>query len=105
MNDVNFDLLLGAIERLNERLDGMGKLMVKNNKELSDKIDALAAKPAPQPTSVSAWQKTPKLPPTAEGNCPMCNKFLKDRTSAHGPFLACSGYPECKYTFSQKEKR
>jgi DNA topoisomerase-1 len=30
--------------------------------------------------------------------CPQCGKALVVRVGKHGPFLACSGYPECRYT-------
>jgi len=33
-----------------------------------------------------------------EEKCPECGKPLVIRTGKHGPFLACSGYPECRYT-------
>ncbi len=29
--------------------------------------------------------------------CPVCGRPLVTRTSEHGDFLACSGYPECKF--------
>jgi DNA topoisomerase-1 len=32
------------------------------------------------------------------GPCPECGKPLVKRWSKRGPFLGCSGYPECKYT-------
>jgi len=31
-------------------------------------------------------------------NCPLCEKALKIRFSKSGPYLACSGYPQCSYT-------
>ena len=33
-----------------------------------------------------------------ELNCPRCSQPLKIRFSRNGPFLACSGYPECSFT-------
>jgi len=32
--------------------------------------------------------------------CPKCGKPMVIRESRRGPFMACSGYPECKTTFS-----
>lgn len=32
------------------------------------------------------------------GPCPECGKMLVERSSKFGRFLACSGYPKCKYT-------
>ena len=31
-------------------------------------------------------------------NCPKCGKGLVQRESANGPFIGCSGYPNCKFT-------
>lgn len=36
--------------------------------------------------------------------CPNCGKNLIVRTGRFGKFLACSGFPECKYTESMEEK-
>jgi DNA topoisomerase-1 len=33
-----------------------------------------------------------------EEQCPECGKPLVIRTGRRGPFLACTGYPECRYT-------
>ncbi len=33
---------------------------------------------------------------TTEFPCPNCGKMLNKRTGRFGPFLGCSGYPECK---------
>jgi len=35
-----------------------------------------------------------------EESCPQCGKPMVIRTGRYGKFLACSGYPECKYTKS-----
>jgi len=40
-----------------------------------------------------------KREPAATGQaCPECGKPLLERWGRYGRFLACSGYPECKYT-------
>ncbi len=31
------------------------------------------------------------------GACPECGKALRRRHGKHGPFIGCSGYPECRY--------
>jgi DNA topoisomerase-1 len=36
--------------------------------------------------------------------CPECGKPLAIKTGRYGRFLACSGYPECKYTRSFQVK-
>lgn len=33
--------------------------------------------------------------------CPVCTKPLAWRKGAHGEFLGCKNYPQCKYTFSK----
>ena len=38
----------------------------------------------------------------SDKNCPKCGKPLNIRFSKFGKFLACSGYPKCKYTESIK---
>ncbi len=39
-------------------------------------------------------------------NCPECNSGLHIKVGKNGPFLACSGYPDCKYTrdYTRDEK-
>ncbi|OYD15640.1 hypothetical protein CH330_05245 [candidate division WOR-3 bacterium JGI_Cruoil_03_51_56] len=32
-----------------------------------------------------------------EEKCPICGKPLVERYGRYGKFIACSGYPECKY--------
>jgi len=39
-----------------------------------------------------------------EETCPECGKPLAIKTGRYGKFLACSGYPECKYTKSFQVK-
>jgi len=39
-----------------------------------------------------------------EETCPQCGKPLTVKTGRYGKFLACSGYPECKYTKSFQVK-
>ncbi len=36
-------------------------------------------------------------PALREEKCPQCDKQLRDVKGRFGPFIACSGYPECKY--------
>ena len=35
--------------------------------------------------------------------CPDCGKPLVRRSSRHGPFIGCSGFPDCHYTRSQRD--
>ena len=39
----------------------------------------------------------PEAPTLLEERCPKCNKQLRKLTGKFGSFIACSGYPECKY--------
>jgi DNA topoisomerase-1 len=34
--------------------------------------------------------------------CPQCGKPLQERRGKYGPFIACTGYPECKYIYQPK---
>lgn len=34
--------------------------------------------------------------------CPQCGKPLRQMMGRFGPFIACSGYPECKYIYQHK---
>ncbi len=46
-----------------------------------------------------------KLPDELTGEaCPKCGQPMVVKTSRYGKFMACSGYPECKYTTSFKVK-
>ncbi len=44
----------------------------------------------------------PKAAPETMGTCEKCGRPMIVRKSFRGPFLACSGYPECKNTKSMK---
>jgi ssDNA-binding Zn-finger/Zn-ribbon topoisomerase 1 len=46
--------------------------------------------------------EAPKAEPTGK-HCPRCSKELVLRDGAKGPFLACSGYPDCGFTCQPKE--
>ena len=37
------------------------------------------------------------------GFCPNCHKPLVKRTSRYGSFIACSGYPECKFILNESK--
>ena len=39
---------------------------------------------------------------TLDEKCPLCNKPLQERRGRYGLFVACSGYPTCKYVQQQK---
>lgn len=39
---------------------------------------------------------------TLDELCPQCGKPLQERRGKYGPFIACTGYPECKYIYQPK---
>lgn len=43
-------------------------------------------------------------PQLLEEKCPQCGKQLRQMVGRFGPFIACSGYPECKYIYQKKAK-
>ncbi|CAN5153943.1 type I DNA topoisomerase [soil metagenome] len=44
-------------------------------------------------------------PQIIEGEmCPQCGKPLAQRRGRFGPFIACTGYPECKYIKKEQQK-
>ncbi len=51
--------------------------------------------------SAADGEKAVKEPPKeTDVKCPTCGKMMLQRTGRRGPFLACSGYPECKTTMN-----
>lgn len=44
----------------------------------------------------------PEKPKILDINCPTCGKPLREIIGRYGPFIACSGYPECKYIHQEK---
>jgi DNA topoisomerase-1 len=43
-------------------------------------------------------KKTPVPISTEYGACPQCGKALVKRSSKHGEFVGCSGFPKCRFT-------
>ncbi len=43
-----------------------------------------------------------ETPQVLEEQCPKCGKNLRQMVGRYGPFVSCSGYPECKYIQSVK---
>ena len=37
------------------------------------------------------------------GNCPKCGRKLVERKGKFGPFLGCTGYPDCRHTQSNDD--
>lgn len=44
----------------------------------------------------------PEKPKILEETCPNCGKPLRQIMGKFGPFVACTGYPECKYIHQEK---
>lgn len=44
----------------------------------------------------AGWQ--PPQPEKLDESCPECGKTLVVRTGRKGKFIACSGYPKCRYS-------
>ncbi len=58
-----------------------------------------------EPLINNAFKKMEKDEPEVTGEkCPECGKDLVIRTGKYGKFIACSGYPECKY-IKKEEKQ
>ncbi len=49
-----------------------------------------------QPDGSVKLVKTP-APKVLEEKCPLCTKPLREMRGRYGPFIACTGYPGCKY--------
>lgn len=43
-------------------------------------------------------------PVLLEDKCPQCAKQLRSMVGRFGPFISCSGYPDCKYIYTVKAK-
>lgn len=43
-----------------------------------------------------------QAPQVLEEKCPLCGRPLQQRVGRYGPFIACTGYPECKYIHQEK---
>lgn len=51
------------------------------------------------PAGDQAGDRLPVQSPSHEAEqCPQCGRQLVARTGRRGPFLGCSGYPQCRYT-------
>ena len=59
-----------------------------------------------EPLVLNAYDKMEKIEPEKVGEtCPECGGDLIYRTSRFGKFIACSNYPECKYSRPLVEKK
>ncbi len=49
-------------------------------------------------------QREPQLEVIEGETCPLCGKPLAKRRGRFGPFIGCTGYPECKYVKKTQQK-
>ncbi len=52
------------------------------------------------PAGDGAEAAVKEAPKETDVKCPTCGKNMLQRTGRRGPFLACSGYPDCKTTMN-----
>ena len=58
-----------------------------------------------EPLVKEAFEEMKKEEPEVTGEkCPLCGKDLVYRYGKFGKFVACSGYPECKYIPKEKKE-
>lgn len=58
-----------------------------------------------EPLIENAKENMVKIPPKPTGEyCPECNSELVIQKGRYGEFIACSNYPECKYTKKEKKE-
>lgn len=46
----------------------------------------------------------PLIAKEAKGSCPKCQSDLQEKMGRYGKFIACSGYPNCKYIQANKKE-
>jgi DNA topoisomerase-1 len=82
-----------------EYCDNCGRLMVLKNGPWGPFMSCPGYSDDPPCKTIrKLTQKVQSKPPvTLEEKCPKCGKPLLQRDGAYGEFVACSGYPKCKY--------
>lgn len=74
-------------------IDRTGLIQMLRERQERKRTPTASKASAPEPAVHKA--ERPEEPPKL---CPRCNRELVVRESPYGPFLKCSGYPECTYT-------
>jgi DNA topoisomerase-1 len=90
----------GADEAPEEEFcDNCGRLMVLKNGPWGPFMSCPGySEDPPCKTIRKLTQKVQSKPPVVlDEPCPKCGKPLLQRDGAYGEFIACSGYPKCKY--------
>jgi DNA topoisomerase-1 len=82
-----------------EYCDNCGRLMVLKNGPWGPFMSCPGYSDDPPCKTIrKLTQKVQSKPPVVlEETCPKCGKPLLQRDGAYGEFIACSGYPKCKY--------
>jgi DNA topoisomerase-1 len=82
-----------------EYCDNCGRLMVLKNGPWGPFMSCPGYSDDPPCKTIrKLTQKVQSKPPvTLDEACPKCGKPLLQRDGAYGEFIACSGYPKCKY--------
>jgi DNA topoisomerase-1 len=84
-----------------------GIMDVEFTAQMEENLDKIEDGDVPWATTIQGFYKrfakelkaAGKSEPGATGQvCPQCEKPLLERWGRYGKFLACSGYPDCKYT-------
>jgi len=67
--------------------------------EADGAVEAASGQPHPRrrPTASATAADTPPPASVELGACPDCGRPLTARRGRYGPFVGCSGYPECRY--------
>jgi DNA topoisomerase-1 len=89
-----FDVTFTAT--MEEELDGIEEGEQEWHKVVKDLWDPLSLDLAQAEKRVKEHRQ--KLEAPTDVTCPNCGRKLIKKFGRRGPFLACPGYPECKYT-------
>ena len=104
-----------TVEKLDESFADI--INVAYTAHMEDKLDEIALGKCTRSDALTDFYKTfdelyskakvemIKQDPIKEdlGLCPNCGKALVKRTSRYGSFIACSGYPTCKYIYNDSK--
>lgn len=87
-------LIEESLKKIEDGEIGMEAVLNHHVADIQRKIGAAKNLSLPKNTEHGKQQKGV----TGSLVCPKCGSPLKQRTSAKGPFLGCSAYPECRHT-------
>jgi DNA topoisomerase I len=91
-----FDLAdIAFTRKLEEDLDAIAEARGKRLDVLAPFHERLTQQIARSLEDKAKWWPEPE---SIDENCPDCQKPLMKRWGRAGPFIGCTGYPECKYT-------